>query len=84
MREDVADAAAPTLAELRRHRDAIERIAAGHGAANVRVCGSVARGDARPDSDVDLVVDMAGERDVLTSASWFSTCNASSAGRLRC
>ena len=65
MREDVADAAAPTLAELRRHRDAIERIAAGHGAANVRVCGSVARGDARPDSDVDLVVDMAGERDVL-------------------
>jgi uncharacterized protein with HEPN domain len=25
----------------------------------------VARGDARPDSDVDLVVDMAGERDLL-------------------
>ena len=31
----------------------------------MRVCGSVARGDARPDSDIDLVVDMAGERDVL-------------------
>jgi predicted nucleotidyltransferase/uncharacterized protein with HEPN domain len=65
MREDVANAAAPTMAELRRHRDAIERIAAVHGAANVRVCGSVAQGDARPGSDVDLVVDMAGERDVL-------------------
>jgi len=36
-----------------------------HGAANVRVCGSVARGDARPGSDIDLVVDMAGERDLL-------------------
>jgi len=65
MREDVAHAAAPTMAELRRHRDAIERIAAVHGAANVRVCGSVARGDARPGSDIDLVVDMAGERDLL-------------------
>ena len=39
MREDVALAAAPTMAELRRHRDAVERIAAVHGAANVRVCG---------------------------------------------
>jgi len=65
MREDVASAGAPSMAELHRHRDAIERIAAVHGAANVRVCGSVARGDARPDSDIDLVVDMAGERDVL-------------------
>jgi len=65
MREDVACAGAPSMAELHRHRDAIERIAAVHGAANVRVCGSVARGDARPDSDIDLVVDMAGERDVL-------------------
>ena len=65
MREDAAHAAAPTMAELRRHRDAIERIAAVHGAANVRVCGSVARGDARPDSDIDLVVDMADERDAL-------------------
>src|SRR5215472_13858091 len=63
MWEDAAHAAAPTMAELRRHRDAIERIAAVHGAANVRVCGSVARGDAQPDSDIDLVVDMAGDRD---------------------
>jgi len=32
---------------------------------NIRVCGSVARGEARPDSDIDLVVDMDDNRDVL-------------------
>ncbi len=32
------------------------RIAADHHAANVRLIGSVARGEAGPDSDVDLVV----------------------------
>ena len=36
----------------------ILRIAAKHGARNVRVFGSVARGEARPDSDVDFLVDM--------------------------
>ena len=36
----------------------IREIAAKHGARNVRVFGSVARGEARPDSDVDLLVDM--------------------------
>ena len=38
-------------------RDQILEIAAKHGAMNVRVFGSVARGEARPDSDVDLLVD---------------------------
>jgi len=36
----------------------ILRISAKHGARNVRVFGSVARGEARPDSDVDFLVDM--------------------------
>ena len=36
----------------------IREIAAKHGARNVRVFGSVARGEARLDSDVDLLVDM--------------------------
>jgi predicted nucleotidyltransferase/uncharacterized protein with HEPN domain len=53
------------MAELHQHRNAIERIVAAHGAANVRVCGSVARGDARPDSDIDLVVDMDDDRGAL-------------------
>jgi uncharacterized protein len=38
-------------------RDVIRRIAAKHGAFNVRVFGSVARGEAGPDSDVDLLID---------------------------
>jgi len=47
-------------------RDDIVNIAAKHGARNVRLFGSVARGDDRPDSDVDILVD-AG----LTTSSWF-------------
>ena len=41
---------------VHRTREAILRIAARHGAKQVRLIGSVARGDARPDSDVDLLV----------------------------
>jgi predicted nucleotidyltransferase len=36
----------------------ILKIAAKHGARNVRIFGSVARGEARADSDVDFLVDM--------------------------
>ena len=43
---------------LQARRDDILSIAAQHGARNVRVFGSVARGDARPDSDLDILVDM--------------------------
>lgn len=39
------------------HRLAILRIARDHGARNVRVFGSVRRGEARAGSDVDLLVD---------------------------
>lgn len=38
-------------------RIAIRLIAERHGAVNVRVFGSFASGDARPDSDVDLLVE---------------------------
>lgn len=41
---------------LRRHRKQILTLAKSHGATHVRVFGSRARGDARPDSDVDLLV----------------------------
>ena len=37
---------------LKRNRSEILRLAAEHGAHNVRLFGSVARGEARPDSDV--------------------------------
>jgi uncharacterized protein len=42
---------------LKAKRKDILRIAAAHGASNVRVFGSVARGEAKPDSDVDLLVE---------------------------
>lgn len=48
--------------ELHRRRRAILDIAARHGASNVRVFGSVSRGEERPDSDVDLLVDFSDER----------------------
>lgn len=66
---------APTLAELRARRDEILALAARYGASDVRVFGSVARGDATPASDVDLLVtfcedaslyDLSGLRQALT------------------
>jgi predicted nucleotidyltransferase len=38
-------------------REAVLALAAKYGAFNVRVFGSVARGEARPDSDVDFVME---------------------------
>lgn len=49
----------PTLAELRAVRARIIEIVERYRGSNVRVFGSVARGDAEPDSDVDLLVDLA-------------------------
>ena len=43
------------------NREEILRIAAKHGAYNVRVFGSRARGEAKLDSDVDLLVDVGPE-----------------------
>ncbi len=43
---------------LRAKREDILRIAAKYGASNVRVFGSVARGEADAESDIDLLVNM--------------------------
>jgi uncharacterized protein len=49
-------------------RDEILRAAARHGASNVRIFGSVARGDASPESDVDVLVDLEPGRSLLDHA----------------
>lgn len=51
---------------LQQKREDILRIAAKHGAYNIRVFGSVARGEAGPDSDIDLLI----EKGPATT-SWF-------------
>jgi|SRR5579859_7570112 len=48
-----------------RHRTAIRELAAQHGARNIRVFGSVARGQADAASDLDLVVSMDADRSLL-------------------
>lgn len=50
---------------LQQKRDEILRIAAKHGAHNVRVFGSAARGEATEVSDVDFLVDMEPGRTLL-------------------
>jgi len=50
---------------LKAHRDEILRLAARHGANNVRVFGSRARGQADRDSDVDFLVDLEEGRSLL-------------------
>ena len=51
---------------LERNRERILEICAEHGALNVRVFGSFARGEAGPESDVDLLIDVAPKH-----SAWF-------------
>ena len=50
---------------LRDKREAILQVAAKHGARNVRVFGSVARGEADDQSDIDFLVDIEPGRSLL-------------------
>lgn len=43
----------------------IMRVARSHGAQSVRIFGSRARGDARPDSDLDLLITLEPGRSLL-------------------
>ncbi len=47
-------------------REEIRRIAAKHGALSIRVFGSIVRGEAGPESDVDFLVEVGP-----TTSSWF-------------
>lgn len=46
---------------LQEKRDRILELAAKHGACNVRVFGSVVRGEANAESDVDFLIDLGGK-----------------------
>lgn len=54
-----------TKEELRGRRDEITRLAAQYGAHDVRIFGSVARGDATEESDVDFLVRLDPDRSLL-------------------
>jgi predicted nucleotidyltransferase len=45
------------IEEILGKREEILRIAAKHGARNVRVFGEIARGEAGPDSEIDFLID---------------------------
>ena len=51
---------------LQLRRDDIQRIAARHGAYNIRIFGSVVRGEAGPESDIDFLIEKGP-----TTSSWF-------------
>ena len=53
---------------LKEKREEILHIAARHGARNVRVFGSVARGEADAQSDIDLLVEFEPDRSLLDHA----------------
>ena len=55
----------PRLESIRRYRREILDAAARHGARNLRVFGSVARGDDDEGSDVDVVIDVEPGRTLL-------------------
>ena len=55
-----------TIEEIRsRYRQRIIALASNRGAHNIRVFGSVARGDQRPNSDIDFLVDFEPGRSLL-------------------
>lgn len=57
-----------TKESIARHRAAILEIAGRHGARDLRVFGSVARGDAGEGSDLDLVVRFDATRSLMDHA----------------
>lgn len=60
------------LAELRRFKPALLEIAAKYGVSNIRVFGSVARGEANTDSDIDLLVDLDKSTSLMDFASFIA------------
>lgn len=62
---------------VKEKREEILAIARKHGAFNVRVFGSVARGDADEESDIDLLVDLDAERSLFDLGALVAELNES-------
>ncbi len=55
----------PLSTLITNNREAIKEIARRYNASNIRVFGSMARGDAGPDSDVDILADLDANTSLL-------------------
>ena len=55
----------PTFPDIKDRREEILRTARQHGARNVRVFGSVVRGEAARESDIDVLVELEEGRSLL-------------------
>lgn len=71
-RSPLAASRPPDLDELRSRRDEILKIAARHGVFDIRVFGSVARGDAGDGSDVDFLVDIEKGRSLFDLGGFYA------------
>ena len=52
--------------DIRKHKHAIDSLSRQYGARHIRVFGSVARGDERLDSDIDILVEFPRGYDLFT------------------
>jgi predicted nucleotidyltransferase/DNA-binding XRE family transcriptional regulator len=64
-RKNLSGLTGPIGRRVRRRRQDLVTVAARHGITNLRLFGSVARGEDRPDSDVDLAADIPADLGVL-------------------
>lgn len=62
------------LDDLRAKKDVIVALGSRYGARHIRVFGSVARGEERPDSDVDFLVDFPRGYDLFTQRLPLTDC----------
>jgi predicted nucleotidyltransferase len=72
-----------TIDTLHVHRPTILELATLRGARNVRVFESTVRGDARPSSDIDFLVEIESGRTLLDASPSNRISKHSSAGRLK-
>lgn len=62
----------PSLEQVRARREAILAIAARYGVFDIRIYGSVARGEANEGSDVDFLVDVEKGRSLLDLGGFYA------------